>query len=125
MGVPKAFVTVTALLAVLLLVSLARGNGVRTCKIDYRELPIMEYFEDDVNCTGQVPEILCFGTCDSTSTVEQRGRAVHWTQKCDCCQPHGVPRILSAAFKLNCTDGSTRSHNMTLVIPRDCQCKSC
>lgn len=125
MGAPKTFVTVAALLAVLLLVSLTRGQGLSRCKLSYRKLPIIEHFEDDVNCTGNVPNFWCFGTCESTASVEQRGGAVHWTQKCDCCQPVGSARPLQAAFPLNCTDGSTRWHNMTLLIPRDCQCKTC
>ena len=124
MGVAKTFATVTALLVVVLMVSL-RAEGQSYCRRVFRRMLFTEHFEDDVNCTGWSLHMRCLGSCGSNAIVEQKGSAVHWKQDCECCQSVGGYQAAPIAIEMNCTDDSTRLFNTTFIIPRYCQCTDC
>ena len=122
MGVAKTIVI--SLLAIVLLVSLARGLGQSVCKLNVGRSVVLERNEDNATCTGSKYHFQCFGLCGSKSIPELKESAVHWKQDCECCQPTGqASRNISVS--LNCTDGSTMSINTTFVIPKSCQCTDC
>ena len=125
MGAAKTFAIVIASLALVLLLVPLTAEGQSSCGHAIVNLTFTESFEDDVNCTGVNPHVRCFGSCNSKSIVEQRGNAFHWKQDCECCQPIGGYYAIPMYISLNCTDGSTRFFNSTLVIPRNCHCTDC
>ena len=122
MGVAKTIVT--ALLAIVLLVSLARGQGQSVCVRDFGQSLVLERNEDNATCTGWKPHMRCLGLCGSKAIPELKEKAVHWKQNCECCQPTGQESA-KISVSLNCTDGSTMSINTTFVIPKSCQCTEC
>ena len=122
MGVAKTIVI--PLLAIVLLVSLARGLGQSFCKRTGGQSVVLERNEDNATCIGLKWHAQCHGVCGSKAIPELKERAVHWKQDCECCQPiEQESRILSVL--LNCTDGSTMSINTTFVVPKSCQCTDC
>ena len=122
MGVAETIVI--ALLAYVLLLSLARGQGQSVCELNFGQSLVLERNEDNATCTGWKPHMRCHGVCGSKSIPELKERAVHWKQDCECCQPIGQESRRISVL-LNCTDGSTMSINTTFVVPKSCQCTDC
>ena len=122
MGVAKTIVI--PLLAIVLLVSLARGLGQRKCERNFGLSLVEVQNEFNATCTGQKYHFQCLGLCGSKSIPELKEKAVHWKQDCECCQPMGQ-ELAKISVSLNCTDGSTMSINTTFVFPNSCQCTDC
>lgn len=109
----------------ILLVSLTRGEGRSSCRIvpGFSEVLVRKENSDAV-CLRRKWHMKCTGLCDSKSTVSVKDGVVRWNQDCECCQPVGYQsRFLNVSMP--CSDGSTESARVRLVVPEICLCIDC
>ena len=107
-----------------LLLSQTKCEDQRSCETVLDNSIVEVRKEGGATCFGLKWQVKCAGLCNSRSTVELKGRAVHWKQDCECCQPIGH-QSTKIKVSLNCTDGSTEYMEMPLIIPKRCQCTNC
>ena len=123
MGVAKTFTT--AYLAIILLVSLTRVAGQDSCKVMYDYAPVVVSKGDNVTCVGWKLEAKCAGLCSSYATIAMKDGGARWYQHCECCQPKGNKTAHYVSWPLNCTDNSTTTALMPIVLPSQCDCLDC
>ena len=116
---------VAAFLVIVLVASLARGEGHGSCqKVLGLSQVVMRKENSNVSCVRRKWHMKCAGLCDSKSTVVMKDGAVHWNHDCECCQAIGHESKL-VNLSMPCTDGSSESVQVVLFFPERCQCTDC